>query len=69
MEQAILDAETRVAELEVCFAAPDFYARHGNRAREMTGELEDARATVARLYARWEELEAGRAAEPNAGSD
>jgi len=60
LEPAIEEAEARVGELEGAFSAPDFFTRHGHRSREMTAELEEARATVARLYARWEELEALR---------
>ena len=61
MEQAILDAEARVAELEAAFSVPDFFARHGAEARQLAAELETLRDTVTRLYARWEELEAVRA--------
>ncbi|OGV64356.1 MAG: ABC transporter [Lentisphaerae bacterium RIFOXYB12_FULL_65_16] len=63
MEPTILDTETRIAELEGAFSAPDFYTRHGAKAQEMAAELETARARVAQLYARWEELEAIRASQ------
>ncbi len=53
-------AEARVAELETLFAAPDFFAVHGNRIAELTAELDAAKAEVERLYARWEDLESRR---------
>jgi ATP-binding cassette subfamily F protein uup len=62
MEETILEAETRVEEIEALFAKPDFFAEHGEDMPTLTQELEEARETVARLYARWEELEAIRAA-------
>ncbi len=64
MEGSILAAEENVARLESMFAAPDFYQQHGDRWKEMQGELDAAKKEVARLYARWEELEAVRAAAP-----
>ncbi len=58
MEAAILSAEEKVAELEAVFGDPDFHRKHGVRTAELTEELEAARAEAARLYARWEELDA-----------
>ncbi|MFA4943871.1 MAG: ABC-F family ATP-binding cassette domain-containing protein [Lentisphaeria bacterium] len=60
MEAAIEAAEAEVARLEALFAAPDFFARHGAQARELTDQLAAARAAAERLYARWAELEAWR---------
>ncbi len=60
MEEAILAADERVSEIEVLFGAPDFFAKHGDRTTELQTELDKARAESARLYARWEELEAKR---------
>ena len=56
-ETRIQAAEENVARLETLFAAPDFYQTHRDRLKTMEAELEDARKEVARLYARWEELE------------
>ena len=61
-EARILAAEGNVARLETMFAAPDFYEKHGDRWQALEKELAAARKEVARLYARWEELEAIRAA-------
>lgn len=60
MEETILTAEAEVERLEGLFAHPEFFAAHGHRTAELGQELEEARAGVARLYARWEELEAIR---------
>ena len=57
IESVILEAEEKVAALEEAFAAPDFYAKHGDRWSEMEAELAAARDRVAQLYARWSELE------------
>ena len=57
MEEAISQAESAVAEIESLFTQPDFHQRHGRELPEITSKLESARAEVARLYARWEELE------------
>ena len=61
-EARILAAEGNVARLETMFAAPDFYEKHGGQWQKLEKELAAARKEVARLYARWEELEAIRAA-------
>ena len=57
METAILAAETRVAELEATLDDPGFYVTRSQDAPGMLAEIEGGRAEVARLYARWEELE------------
>ncbi len=58
LEPGILAAEARITEIEGCFAAPDFFSRHGAQARELSAELETLRAEVTRLYARWADIEA-----------
>lgn len=62
MEAAILKAEEAVARIESLFADPEFHSKHGAKTIELTGELETAKKQGAALYARWEELEAIRAA-------
>ena len=57
MEAAILTAESRVADLESTLDDPGFYATRSQDAPGMVAEIEGAKAEVARLYARWEELE------------
>ena len=63
MEAVIEKADANVARLETMFAAPDFYQQHGERWPALETELAAAKKEVARLYARWEELEALRPAQ------
>jgi ATP-binding cassette subfamily F protein uup len=62
IEAKIQAQEREVGRLEALFAAPDFYEKHGARWQELQAELGAVRQTVARLYARWEELESLRGA-------
>ena len=62
MEAAILKDEESVARIESLFADPEFHSKHGAKTSELTSELETAKKQSAALYARWEELEALRAA-------
>ena len=62
MEAAILKAEEAVARIESLFADPEFHSKHSANTSELTSELEVAKKRGAKLYARWEELEAIRAA-------
>jgi len=57
MEQMILVAETRVEELNTLLNDPEFYVTRAKEAPGLIEELEKAKVSVARLYARWEELE------------
>ncbi len=57
MEEAILKAEQEVADIESLFQLPDFHQKYGKQTNELMEKLEKAKAEVARLYARWEELE------------
>ncbi len=59
MEAAIEEAEKAVATLEESLAAPDFHKNIGARAPQFMTELDQARAKVAQLYKRWEQLLAG----------
>jgi ATP-binding cassette subfamily F protein uup len=56
MEQTILAAEQRVAACEAAAGDPAI-ASDAAVLHKRYGELEAARAEVARLYARWAELE------------
>ncbi|MGE3309489.1 MAG: ABC-F family ATP-binding cassette domain-containing protein [Limisphaerales bacterium] len=56
MEEAILQAEARMAELDSLLLDPEFYSTRAKEAAGMAVELEAARNEVARLYARWAEL-------------
>ncbi len=57
MEARILEAEGAVTDLESILAAPDFYTRPAAEMKEFETRLKSARETVAKLYARWHELE------------
>jgi ATP-binding cassette subfamily F protein uup len=61
IEAEILRAEGEVARIEAIFSRADFYETHGEQTAALTAELDAARASVDRLYARWHELEAIRA--------
>jgi ATP-binding cassette subfamily F protein uup len=62
IEAEIETREAAVARIEALFAEPGFYEKHGARWQELQTELDAAKADAARLYARWEQLEALRAA-------
>ncbi len=57
IEAAIQAAEARAAELETALNDPEFYVTRAKEAPEFIAGLEAAKAEVARLYARWEELD------------
>jgi len=56
IEAAILAAEGKVAELEARLADPGIHKTAGARGSQFMAELDAARADVAKMYARWEEL-------------
>ena len=58
MEAAILQVESKVHELEATLNDPSFYSRQASEAPRWIAELDAARAEAARLYARWQELDA-----------
>ncbi|RBP43701.1 ATP-binding cassette subfamily F protein uup [Roseimicrobium gellanilyticum] len=62
IEEAILAAEEKVQTLDTTLNDPSFYITRSAEAPAMIAELETAKAEVARLYARWEELEGIKAA-------
>jgi ATP-binding cassette subfamily F protein uup len=57
IEADILAAEEKVALMETALASPDFYAKNGHNWDAFEAQLETGKAEVARLYARWEELQ------------
>jgi ATP-binding cassette subfamily F protein uup len=57
MEAAILDAESRVSELETMLNDPAFYISRSREAPALLEQLESAKTEVARLYDRWHELD------------
>ncbi len=57
IETDLQRAEDEVRRIETLFMSPDFYTQHGERAAQLTAELDGARSEVERIYARWHELE------------
>ncbi len=64
MEAAILQAESRVSELEAMLNDSDFYITRASEAGDLIAELEAVKKSVPVLYSRWEEL--GKIAEASA---
>ena len=62
IEAHILTLETEIARIEALFATPDFHRSHAAQTNQLVAELGAAKQSVTRLYARWEELEAIKAA-------
>jgi len=62
IEPEILAVEKEIARIEGLFASPDFHRAHALQTNELLAELAVAKEKLPRLYARWEELEARRAA-------
>ncbi|MBL9134423.1 MAG: ABC-F family ATP-binding cassette domain-containing protein [Verrucomicrobiales bacterium] len=58
MEAVILEAESKVTELETQLNDPSFYVTRAKEAPAMVAQLEEMKHEVARLYARWQELDA-----------
>ncbi|HMJ92250.1 MAG TPA: ABC transporter C-terminal domain-containing protein, partial [Candidatus Acidoferrum sp.] len=58
MEAAIHALEARLHELETLLNDPTFYATRAADAPKIVSDIESTRADIARLYSRWEELEA-----------
>lgn len=61
MEALILEREAEVVRIEALFATPDFHRTHGTQTNALVAELAAAKESVAKLYSRWQELEAIRA--------
>jgi ATP-binding cassette subfamily F protein uup len=62
MEAQILAAEEEVARIEGLFTAPDFHRLHATKTNDLVADLAATKEKLKRLYARWEELEALKAA-------
>ncbi|HKX62030.1 MAG TPA: ABC-F family ATP-binding cassette domain-containing protein [Verrucomicrobiae bacterium] len=58
MEARILAREEDITRLESIFALPDFHRTHATQTSQLVADLAAAKEDVARLYVRWEELEA-----------
>ena len=58
MEAQILAAEAEIVRIEGLFASPDFHRTHATLTNQLNDDLATAKANLAQLFARWEELEA-----------
>jgi ATP-binding cassette subfamily F protein uup len=61
MEAAIHAVETEIARIENLFAAPDFHRTHAKQTDQLVADLAAAKENLAKLFSRWEELEAIKA--------
>jgi ATP-binding cassette subfamily F protein uup len=62
MEAHIHAVEAEICRIENLFASPDFHRTHAGQANQLMAELEAEKANLTKLFARWEELEALKAA-------
>jgi ATP-binding cassette subfamily F protein uup len=69
MEAQIHAVDEEIARIEGLFASPDFHRTHATQTTQLIDDLAAAKEKLARLYGRWEELEAIRVASttPSAG--
>jgi ATP-binding cassette subfamily F protein uup len=61
MENLIRAVETEIARIEILFATPDFHRTHAKQTDQLVADLAAAKSNLAKLYLRWEELEALKA--------
>jgi ATP-binding cassette subfamily F protein uup len=66
IEAQIHAAEGEVTRIEELFASPDFHRTHATQTNRLRADLAAAKEKVTQLYARWEELEAVKAASEKA---
>jgi ATP-binding cassette subfamily F protein uup len=62
IDQTILQAESKLAELEAILSDPVFYKERASEAQSVQVECENQRRKIASLYERWEALEQKRIA-------
>ena len=66
IEAQIHTVEAEVTRIEGLFADPEFFRKHASQVNQLTDDLDAAKANVVKLYARWEQLEALKAASESA---
>ena len=57
IEEKIMQAESRVEEIEKIYSSPEFFEKYATQTNELNLKLELAKQSVKKLYERWEELE------------
>lgn len=60
MEAAVLAVEENISRIEGLFLDPDFHRKYGQKTDELKAELVAEKERVAKLYERWQELDAIR---------
>ena len=68
MEKAIHDMEAEIGRIENLFATPDFHRTHAKQTDQLVADLAAAKEKLAKLFVRWEELEAIKAKSEAAAS-
>jgi ATP-binding cassette subfamily F protein uup len=58
IEAQIHGVDEKIVRIEGSFASPDFHRTHATQTNQLTADLADAKENLAKLYTRWEELEA-----------
>ena len=58
METAIHEIEAEIVRIENLFATPDFHRTHAKQTEQLVIDLATAKENLAKLFLRWEELEA-----------
>jgi ATP-binding cassette subfamily F protein uup len=62
MEAQIHAVDAEIARIEGLFVLPDFHRTHATQTSQLTADLAAAKENLAKLYTRWEDLEAIKAA-------
>ena len=62
MAAQIHAVDGEIARIEGLFASPDFHRTHATQTNQLNADRAAAKDNLARLYARWEELETIRVA-------
>jgi ATP-binding cassette subfamily F protein uup len=60
METQIHAVDAEIARIEALFASPDYHRTHATQTAQLNADLASAKDRLAKLYARWEALEAVR---------
>ncbi len=57
MEERVMELESKIEGIEMMFAAPDFFTKHGAQSIALQNELAKLKEQLDKCYTRWEELE------------
>jgi ATP-binding cassette subfamily F protein uup len=62
MEAQIHKMDAEIVRIEGLFASPDYHRTHATQTTQLNAALAAAKEALAKLYTRWEELEAIKSA-------